>query len=182
MPEAAPRPVPEHGSGCSIAVRVRFVQSSSTGRGGPINDGRLLVCARCRRQVLICSRCDRGQQYCGARCSGVARRESRRASAQRYQQSRRGRHCHAARQRRYRARCRQGLEHNKVTHHGSAVASRSVSLIRPDTSTRESSMFCVVFEPNGAHCHFCARALSDFVRLGWRRRLMRRAAPFWQRR
>ena len=31
MPEAAPRPVPEHGSACSIAVLVRFVQSSSTG-------------------------------------------------------------------------------------------------------------------------------------------------------
>ena len=32
--------------------------------------------SRCKRQVLICSRCDRGQQYCGAGCSGLARRES----------------------------------------------------------------------------------------------------------
>ena len=37
-------------------------------------------CARCRRQVLICSRCDRGQHYCGARCSGLARRESLRGA------------------------------------------------------------------------------------------------------
>ena len=36
-----------------------------------MDDARLFLCARCRRQVLICSRCDRGQQYCGARCSGV---------------------------------------------------------------------------------------------------------------
>ena len=31
MPEATPRSVPEHGSVCSIAVLVRFVQSFSTG-------------------------------------------------------------------------------------------------------------------------------------------------------
>ena len=32
-----------------------------------MDDARLFVCARCRRQVLVCSRCDRGQRYCGAR-------------------------------------------------------------------------------------------------------------------
>ena len=68
--------------------------------GGAMDDTRLFLCARCRRQVLICSRCDRGQQYCGARCSGPARRESLRAEGRRYQHSRRGRHCHAERQRR----------------------------------------------------------------------------------
>ena len=66
-----------------------------------MDDARLFLCARCRRQVLICSRCDRGQRYCGARCSGPARRESLRAAGRRYQQTRRGRHCHAERQRRY---------------------------------------------------------------------------------
>ena len=66
-----------------------------------MDDARLFLCARCRRQVLICSRCDRGQQYCGAGCSDLARRESLRAAGRRYQQSRRGRHCHAERQRRY---------------------------------------------------------------------------------
>ena len=66
-----------------------------------MDDARLFLCARCRRQVLICSRCDRGQRYCGARCSGPARRESLRAAGRRYQHSRRGRHCRAERQRRY---------------------------------------------------------------------------------
>ena len=85
-----------------------------------MDDARVFVCARCRRQVLICSRCDRGQQYCGARCSALARAESLRAAGRRYQQSRRGRHCHAERQRRYRHRCREGAWQEKVTHHGSA--------------------------------------------------------------
>ena len=80
-----------------------------------MDDARVFVCARCRRQVLICSRCDRGQQYCGARCSALARAESLRAAGRRYQQSRRGRHCHAERQRRYRYRCREGAWQEKVT-------------------------------------------------------------------
>ena len=64
--------------------------------------------------------CDRGQQYCGARCSGLARRESLRAAGRRYQQSRRGRHCHrcarrdAERQRRYRRRYRAGAAKTRV--------------------------------------------------------------------
>ena len=87
-----------------------------------MDDARLFLCARCRRQVLICSRCDRGQQYCGARCSGLARRESLRAAGRRYQHSRRGRHCHAERQRRYRHRCGEDARAQKVTHHGSACA------------------------------------------------------------
>lgn len=46
-----------------------------------MDDARLFVCARCRRQVLICSRCDRGQQYCARSCRALARRESLRAAA-----------------------------------------------------------------------------------------------------
>ena len=61
-----------------------------------MDDVRLFLCARCQRQVLICSRCDRGQQYCGAHCSGLVRGQSLRAARRRYQQSRRGRHCQAA--------------------------------------------------------------------------------------
>ena len=56
-----------------------------------MDDVRLFLCARGQRQVLICSRCDRGQRYCGAHCSGLARSESLRAAGCRYQQSRRGR-------------------------------------------------------------------------------------------
>ena len=88
------------------------------------------LCARCRRQVLICSRCDRGQQYCGARCSGPARRESLRAAGRRYQHSRRGRHCHAERQRRYRRRCGEDARVQKVTHHGSDCAPCGAELAR----------------------------------------------------
>ena len=73
-----------------------------------MDDARLFLCARCRRHVLICSRCNRGQQYCGASCSDRARRESMRAAGRRYQHSRRGWHCHAERQRRYRRRRRDG--------------------------------------------------------------------------
>lgn len=81
-----------------------------------MDDARLFVCARCRRQVLICSRCDRGQQYCAGSYRTLARRESLCAAGRRYQQSRRGRHCHAERQRRYRRRCRKGAGEENVTH------------------------------------------------------------------
>jgi hypothetical protein len=74
---------------------------------------RLFNCARCRRQVMLCSHCDRGNLYCGRGCAQQARRESLSAAGQRYQRSRRGRFCHAERQRRYRAR------QQKVTHQGS---------------------------------------------------------------
>jgi len=45
-----------------------------------VDDARLFLCARCQHQVVICSRCDRGQWYCAALCSGLARRESLRAA------------------------------------------------------------------------------------------------------
>jgi len=66
--------------------------------------GRRYLCARCRCAVLICSRCDRGQRYCAGGCAEAARACSLRAAGQRYQASPRGRHAHAARQRRYRGR------------------------------------------------------------------------------
>ena len=149
-----------------------------------INEARLYLCARCQRQVRICSRCDRGQQYCGSACRAIARGESRRATAHRYQQSRRGRHYHAERQRRYRVRCRQRLIAQKVTHHGFAVQPRTVSLMRPDAMKHESTMSTVMTEQYGARCHFCARVVSEFVRLGWRRSLTGRASsvPAWKRR
>ena len=104
-----------------------------------MDDARLFLCARCRCQVLICSRCDRGQQYCGARCSGLARRESLRGAGRRYQHSRRGRHCHAERQRRYRRRCREGVCTHKVTHHGSAGAPRDAELAPHRVAMREAN-------------------------------------------
>ena len=104
-----------------------------------MDDARLFLCARCRCQVLICSHCDRGQQYCGARCSGLARRESLRGAGRRYQHSRRGRHCHAERQRRYRRRCRESACTHKVTHHGSAGAPCDAELAPHRVAMREAN-------------------------------------------
>jgi hypothetical protein len=64
-------------------------------------------CARCRVPVVICRACDRGNLYCFDGCADLARAESQRASAQRYQLTRQGRHNHADRQRRYRQRLQQ---------------------------------------------------------------------------
>ena len=90
----------------------------------------------------------------------------------------------AERQRRYRARCRQGLDSQKVTHHGSVGAAHAVSLTPPKTIERENNMSTIVTEPKRARCHFCDRAVSDFVRQGWRRSLTRRVLPqsAWRRR
>ena len=160
--------------------------SSPPRRGGVMDDARLFLCARCRRQVLICSVCDRGQQYCGARCSDLARNESLRAAGRRYQQSRRGRHCHAERQRRYRRRRREGACREIVTHQGSASSRCGVALVHQRVLRREASPS---MSPKPAtkraratsgtskmHCHFCARPISEFVRLHWRRSPIRRRA------
>ncbi len=130
-----------------------------------MDDARLFLCARCQRQVRICSYCDRGNQYCGRVCAGIARNESLRAAGRRYQQSRHGRFCHAARQRRYRARCR--ARNNKVTHHGSVVAEQRASLVR---ELHESTMSARRVPSSTPVCHFCGRSVSALVRLGWRRR------------
>jgi len=67
---------------------------------------RLVICGRleCRRQFFLCPWCDRAQRYCSSTCAGAARRRTLRAAGRLYQQSRRGRFRHAARQARYRAR------------------------------------------------------------------------------
>ncbi len=65
---------------------------------------RRFLCACCRTPVLVCSACDRGQIYCASGCSALARRQSQRAAAQRYQRTRCARILHAARTRRWRER------------------------------------------------------------------------------
>ena len=139
-----------------------------------MDDARLFLCARCQSQVRICSRCDRGQQYCGTACAGVARGESLRAAGHRYQNSRRGRHRHAKRQRRYRARCQDVAQREKVTHHGSAMRPCGASLPRHTPLMREINMSMSPEPATTLRCHFCARPISDFVRLGWRRSRLRR--------
>ena len=93
------------------------------------NAARLFTCASCRRQVVLCRRCDHGNIYCSLSCSFRARRRSVRLAGQRYQDSRRGRHKHAERQRRYRERRRRSAHETpsltqKVTHHPLTAARR----------------------------------------------------------
>jgi len=128
-----------------------------------MDDARLYVCPRCGEQVRICPRCDRGNQYCGPACSTAARRESVRAAGARYQRTRRGRHCHARRQRRYRDRHGEGCAREEVTHHGSAVAAGDAPLARDVPGAGALR----VRAPSSTRCHFCARAVSEYVRLGW---------------
>jgi len=135
-----------------------------------MEQARMFLCARCRRRVLVCSHCDRAQQYCGRCCSEAARRASVRAAGARYQGSRRGRHRHAERQCRYRARRRGDAADKKVTHHGSAAGFEPASLCVTPASRAEPSQIMSPLTASVARCHFCARPVSAFVRQGWLRR------------
>jgi hypothetical protein len=106
----------------------------------------------CQRVVSLCSRCDRGNRYCSPACASMARRASLRAAGLRYQRSRRGRFKHAARQARYRARCR---ARQKVTHH-SPQAPRSLGKLQV---FREYTAFTVISSPVTS---WHAQALNEF--------------------
>jgi len=134
--------------------------------------GRLFLCGRCRAQVVICSRCDRGQIYCGAACSQVARRESQREAGRRYQRGRRGRFAHAERARRHRQRRRQK---NNVTHQGSPAPLPDGLLVADSTAAARQPQKA----PQGpqvaaGHCHFCGCRCAGAVRFGF---LPRRVPP-----
>ena len=122
--------------------------------------GRLFLCAACRVQVLICSHCDRGQIYCPGPCALRARRESVRAAGRRYQSTHRGRHAHAQRTRRYRAR------RNKVTHQGSPVPTRDALLAASSIGMLAASIKAMPTTLQTRQCHFCGGACSQFVRSG----------------
>jgi len=117
------------------------------------NTARLYLCARCRCQVMLCSHCDRGNRYCGSSCADQARRASIQAAGSRYQQSRRGRECHAERQRRYRAR------QQKVTHQGTPLPHANVPLA-PSKTTASTTHEAV----SEVFCHRCKRVCSPFLR------------------
>ena len=127
---------------------------------------RLYLCARCRCQVVICSHCDRGQRYCTDGCAERARQSSLREAGQRYQRSRRGRHCHAARQRRYRQRQRE-----KMTHQGSPVMGGNASLKASPQRPANVPNWVLI---DSKRCSFCGRLCSVFLRLGFIRRRHRR--------
>jgi len=124
---------------------------------------RLFNCTRCGRQVAICRHCDRGNRYCNEGCAPAVRRASRRAAGARYQRSRRGRFAHAQRQRRYRARRR------KVTHQGSPPPPPAASLLPESRASASPPDEPAVPAVEGLRCHFCGRACSAFVRLGFLR-------------
>lgn len=121
--------------------------------------GRRFLCARCRTAVIICSQCDRGHRYCTITCADQARRTALRAAGCRYQASRRGRHAHAERQRRYRAKSQ------KVTHQGSPS-------LPPPVPLRSEPIAPVI--PVPWHCVRCHRHLPDWVRLDFLRCRIRR--------
>jgi hypothetical protein len=122
---------------------------------------RLYLCVRCRVQVLICSCCDRGNIYCERGCARQSRCSKQRASGQRYQATPRGRHNHAARARRYRAR------RQKVTHQGSPP--QVPDGVMPESSGPPRSPRSFPLQPPW-RCHWCGRRCAPFVRTGFLRR------------
>lgn len=132
--------------------------------------GRHYLCARCRTAVLICSHCDNGQRYCAGGCAQLARAYSLREAGRRYQASLGGRHTHAARQRRYRAR------QTKVTHQGSPPQTPS------DLLPVNPALRLEIKLPLAWHCHFCGRLQAQFVRNDFLRRRIRRPLRLSDRR
>lgn len=135
--------------------------------------GRFFLCARvdCRARVLVCPPCDHGQIYCGEECSKLARRRTLRDAGRRYQSGRAGRHKHAERMQRYRAR------REKVTHHGSPPPLMDALLaVSPAPCANENMAQRARTKVVGAarHCRFCGRKCSEFVRSGF---LKGRVAP-----
>ncbi len=140
---------------------------------------RLFQCACCLAQVAICSFCDFGQRYCPEGCSRETLRASWRKASRRYQATPQGRHHHAARQARYRARqsasagalvcASEGVETapaQKVTHKGSLPASPHRTLRRTSVARRgqRGEGLTVVL------CSFCGEACEPYARRDFLRR------------
>ena len=122
-----------------------------------MNTARLYLCVLCHCQVTICSPCDHGNIYCPGPCAESARKASVKAAGERYQETRRGRTKHAARQQRYRDRCK------IVTHQGSPPSPSNALL-----STHPEAVSAVAAAQDGEiRCSFCNRLCSAFLRLGF---------------
>ena len=124
---------------------------------------RLYHCCRCHAQVVICSRCDRGQRYCAGECRHLARIESSKRAARKYQSSRAGRFNNALRQQRYRTQHKQ-----KVTQQGS-IPKRLHDLLKtqPGIAGKAPKPRLSV---DGLDCHHCGEACSPFLRNDFMRR------------
>jgi len=133
------------------------------------NTARLFNCLLCNCQVKICSTYDRGNIYCGPTCRKAARTQSLREAGNRYQESLRGRHHHAARQKCYRER-----QIKKVTHHTSKPACDDSPSKSPDKCISASlakavSVMC---------CDFCGKRIADFLRNAYLNRDSHRKLAF----
>lgn len=121
---------------------------------------RCYFCHRCGELTIICSHCDRGNIYCSSKCSEDSRRDSVRASSQRYQKSWRGRSNHAKRQSYYRQHKKE-----KVTHQGS-VGTVISGVLAPTLTETE-----VIKEPARQYidlrCHFCGEHCMAFLRTSY---------------
>ncbi len=124
-------------------------------------NARLFNCVRCHSQAIICSCCDRGNIYCCSKCSETARKKSLREADQRYQNSIKGKHKHADRQRHYRQRL--ASEMKIVTDHGSQVLPNNDLLPQQPYEKKNSLTRTVI-------CHFCGICCSSFIRSGFLRR------------
>ena len=165
--------------------------SSTLGLGSPgvrmDGSARLFLCARCFVQVRLCSHCDRGQRYCTASCSSLARDAAQREAASRYQCSRGGRMAHAARSRRWRIRHHRvdplatphvQADANIVTHQGSPDSPADAPLLAWTSDRAEVSITgdpdqsaVVLVERRAAPtCRRCGAALAPWVRQGFLRR------------
>jgi len=120
------------------------------------NTARLFNCARCHIQVIICSQCDRGNIYCSL-CSSQARTDSLRRASLRYQNTLRGKHNHAERQKKY--------TRKKMTHHGSQNYSPYDELHK--LNNEDVKDVAVIYK--AVHCHFCGQICASFLRLGFLR-------------
>ncbi len=127
-----------------------------------MNDiARLYNCSRCHSQVTICRQCDRGNVYCG-QCAPLARTETRRRAATRYQASFQGRLNHAARQRRYRERLKQ-----KVTHQGSTRSLVHDLLVHKYKKAKQLSLRPKSTKTKAIYCHTCCMLCSPFLRINF---------------
>ena len=139
-------------------------------------DSRRVICDGCGAVFSLCSWCDRGNRYCGARCSGEARRRSLQAAGRRYQRTPRGRRCHRHRQNRYWQ--RQAASRN-VTHQGTPQELASQKVSECDSETPSSFACAAATAPappiRRPHvCVVCGSACRPFVRVDFLRRRRRR--------
>lgn len=130
-------------------------------------DARLFNCICCLQQTMICSCCDRGNIYCSSECSQAARADYVQAAGRRYQNTRRGKSKHAARQRRYRQR-----QKEKVTHQGSPLLCDD-GLLPFELS---ELITAAIQSIEDISCHFCGKGCSRFLRIGFMRHRSRYAA------